>query len=400
MIAISCLGFVVIYFMTEMSGVPLFKSEGFIERSKSSLLNLAFYTSGRPFTVDLFYKIFGSEPSNAVIGQQILSAFCWVFLGFAISQTIENKTLSILSIVIFSTVPFWWNIAGWTNVMRSESVAFSLFAFWYAAIILYYKYHLKTLFILLCLVTLLFSFTRDNIPYFLLLFAIFLAILHPKKHAWLTYFIFVLIVFSLQVTSAQIGKRHQYPLINVIFQRILVDDARTNYFVSQGMPIDKDFRAKWKGKWASDYDWSLFKEPKYKKFMDFTLHKGKYVYGLFLLQNLDYTFKSVWYNKQYLFKSNLSIYTEKPPQNLIITTISKFWDSLAFATIPLFLMYPTSLFFIKKYPYLFFIFSSILLNAIFIFHADAMEVARHSLIVMIAWFTIFIHTFFKMLDTT
>ncbi len=399
-ITTSLFGLIVFYFMSVMPVTPQFKSEGFIERSKNSLLSFAFYTSDRPFTVDLFYKIFGSEPSNVVIGQQLFSAFCWTFLGFAISQTIKNRTLSFLSLLILSTVPFWWNIAGWTNVMRSESVTFSLFALWYANLILYYEYRIKILFVTLCTVTLLFSFTRDNIPYFLLLFAALLAFLPRKRHAWFKYFVFVLIVFGLQVSSAQTGQRHQFPLINVLLQRVLVDEVRVDYFISHGMPVDKDFIEKWERQWATSYDWALYKEARYEDFMDFTIHDGKYVYGLFLLENVDYTFKSVWDNKQHLFVSNLNEYTEHPPKKIMITVFSKGWDLLASATLPLLLIPLMSLFLIKRHPYLFLILPSILVNAIFIYHADAMEVQRHSLIVMTVWLTIFIHASLKLLDAT
>jgi hypothetical protein len=251
LIVISCIlfDFTAIYFLTELAGNPIFNSEGFITRSKNALLTLKFFTSNRPFTTDLLYKVYGSNPSNSVIGQQILSAFCWIFLGFAISLTINKKLLAIFSLILFSTLVFWWNIAGWTYVMRSESSAFSLFALWYAMIILYYQYRWRTLLLLLCIVTILFSFTRDNIPYFLLPFAVLLYInsrssFQQQRRGWLIYLIVVIILFISQIISAQIGARHQFPLINVILKRIIVDEEKTAYFVSHGMPVDDNFITK------------------------------------------------------------------------------------------------------------------------------------------------------------
>jgi hypothetical protein len=173
-IVISCIlfNFTVSYFINELAGNPIFKGEGYIERSKNALLTLNFFISAKPFTTDFLYKIYGSNPSNSVIGQQILSSFCWIFLGFAVCLTINKKLLSIFSLILFSTLVFWWNIAGWTYVMMSESSAFSLFALWYAMVILHHQYRWRTLLLLLCVVTILFSFTRDNTPYFLLPFAV------------------------------------------------------------------------------------------------------------------------------------------------------------------------------------------------------------------------------------
>lgn len=398
--------FIMAYFLSELSGGPIFNSEGFISRSKNSLLNWSFYTSNRPFTTDLLYKIYGSNPPNAVIGQQILSAFSWTLLGFAVSLTIKRQLLSVLALIIFPTLAFWWNITGWTYVMRSESSAFSLFAFWYAMMVLYHKYHWRILLVLLSVVTLFFSFTRDNIPYFLILVAALMFVISfrsqskKQRRGWLSYVIIVVIIFTLQVISAQIGARHQFPLINVIFKRILVDEEKTHYFVSHGMPIDEDFITRWKGQWASSHNWALYKEDKYEDFRNFTLHEGKYVYGLFLLSHADYTFKSAWDNRRSIFfVSNwYPKYTKNNFHNIVI--ISQFWELYSSTTFLLILMSILSLLFIRNYPYLFIIIPCTIINGIFIYHADAMEVIRHSLMIMIVLCTVSMHTLFKTLDTT
>lgn len=403
-IVISCIlfDFTVIYFITKLAGNPIFNSEGYIERSKNALLTLEFFTSIKPFTSDFLYKIYGSNPSNCVIGQQILSSFCWIFLGFTVSLTINNKLLSIFSLILFSTLVFWWNIAGWTYIMRSESSAFSLFALWYAMVILHHQYRWRTLLLLLCVVTILFSFTRDNIPYFLLPFAVCMYVCmyvgnrlssQQQRRGWLIYLIVVMILFISQAISAQIGARYQFPLINVILQRIIVDEVKTDYFVSHGMPVNDNFITQWKGQWASSHDWALYNDPQYKDFMDFTLHKGKHIYGLFLLTHIGYTLKSAWQNRYNIFTTNLA---PKTQTNMMI--FSQFWDLYSSATFLLGLMFIISLLFIRRYPYLFAVMLCITINGIFIYHADAMEVARHSLIVMIVLATVSMHTLVKTLD--
>jgi len=115
---------VIAFSITQLSGEPIFNSEGFIERAQqNSVLRLSFFTSSRPFTTDFFYKIWGSNTYSVVAGQKIFAVFCWTFLGLAISSTIRNNFLAMLSLVTFSTAVLWWNVGGWANVMRSESLS-------------------------------------------------------------------------------------------------------------------------------------------------------------------------------------------------------------------------------------------------------------------------------------
>jgi hypothetical protein len=129
--------------------------------------------------------------------------------------------------------------------------------------------------------------------------------------------------------------------------------------------------------------------------MDFTLHKGKSIYGLFLLTHMGYTLKSAWQNRSLIFATNLTV--AKPPQKNIMI-LSRFWDLYHSATFLLGLMFFISLFFIKKHPYLLVTMLCIIINGIFIYHADAMEVFRHCLIVMIVIGTVTMHTLVKILD--
>ena len=57
-----------------------------------------------------------------------------------------------------------------------------------------------------------------------------------------------------------------------------------------------------------------------------------------------------------------------------------------------------SLSFIKKHLYLFATMLCIIINGIFIYHADAMSVTRHCLIVMIVLGTVTMHTLVKIFD--
>lgn len=396
-----------VFAITQLSGEPIFNSEGFIRRSKNSILELSFYTSNRPFTTDFFYKIWGSEPYQVVVGQKIFSVFSWTFLGLAISCTIHNPILKLLSLTTFSSIALWWNVGGWNNVIRSESLSFSFFALWYGVALLFKQTKSSKLFVLLIPVTVFFSFTRDNIPYFLLLF-IMLTIIYffvnkeaeLSKRQWIIYIVIVLIVSILQSVSAQIGKRHQFPLINVIFKRILTYDDRIDFFKSRGMPVDNEFILKWKDQWASGHNWELFKNPKYNPFMEFTLHKGKYVYGAFLLTHLGYSIKSAWKDRKEIMSKNLYDYTNHPPLEFLVQICSGFWNTLTnlIKKQLLLLICLVSLLIARREVFPLIAAICILFNGFFIYHADAMEVQRHNLIVLIVLAAVSVHLFFVLTD--
>jgi hypothetical protein len=395
---------VVAFSITQLSGEPISNSEGFIHRSQKSVLHLSFFISSRPFTTDFFYKIWGSDPYLVVVGQKILSVFCWTFLGLAISHILRNPFLAMLSLVTLSTAGLWWNVGGWANVMRSESLAFSFFALWYGCTVLLRETKSWRLFVLLCFVTVFFSFTRDNMPYFLFLFAMFTLVFAKssdavRKKQWLAYLAIVLIVAILQSVSAQIGKRHQFPLINVILQRILPYQDRVHFFQSRGMPVDAKFIETWKGQWASGHDWALFKDPKNKLFMDFTLYKGKYVYGLFLLTHPVYSIKSAWNDRISIFSLNKYSYTKAPPSNALVQISSWFWNFCAWLIknlLPVIFIFSVLIVKHDDFPLIGMI--GIVFNGFLIYHADAMEVERHSLIVLIVLSTVSVHLLFIYAD--
>jgi len=241
-------------------------------------------------------------------------------------------------------------------------------------------------------------------PYFLFLFAMFtLAFAKSsdavQKKQWLIYLAIVLIVAILQSVSAQIGKRHQFPLINVILKRILPYQDRVHFFQSRGMSVDAEFIETWKDQWASSHNWALYKDSKHKPFMDFTLHRGKYVYGQFLLTHPVYAVKSVWDDRVSIFSLNKYSYTNDPPSNVLVQIISSFWNSCAWLIrylLPVILI--LSVLIVKRDVFPFIAIVCILCNAFLIFHADAMEVERHSLIVLIVLAVVFVHLVFIFAD--
>ena len=123
----------------------------FIQESRLSLSSWDFYTSNRPPTVGVFYKILepssgydlilvskaweGTEPDRVVqpgldriaFVQSILSIFAWSLLAWVTAfrlNTLFGKLLAVVLILLFAYSP---QMADWDGVLMSESLSFSLF---------------------------------------------------------------------------------------------------------------------------------------------------------------------------------------------------------------------------------------------------------------------------------
>lgn len=289
-------------------GEPTFNSEGYLASSTDSLLSLSFYASIRPFVTSLFYKIYGSRPEFAVVGQQQLSVLCWVFLGYAVSRAIRSRLLGMLAILVFASASLSWQILGWTYVMRSESTAFSLFAAWLASYVLYIRRPNWKLFVALCFVTALFGFTKDNIPYFLIAFITCTVLVTlvagraaagRKRLLSVGYGLFIALILVLQTLSASAGYRQLLPLTNLVFKRILTDEYRLAWFKAKGMPVDAELTA-WKGRFAWDDNRSYYHPERCVRFKRWIVRKGTPTYALFLITHPGYTFLTAWKDRDKL----------------------------------------------------------------------------------------------------
>jgi hypothetical protein len=184
--------------------------------------------------------------------------------------------------------------------------------------------------------------------------------------------------------SAQIGKRHVFPLINVICERILTNPERLEWFKDQGMPVNDHIMA-FEGMVASSYDWALFSgKPEYAAFMEWVEKSGKFVYASYLVTHPGYTLSA-----ETVYMSTGPILEDAPPTipmklaGQVYTTGR--WNLntlLAISVVGLALFFKRKLGTIFVLPAI--LVSWLLVSLFFIFHADSMEVMRHSLMIPVA----------------
>lgn len=397
---------------------PIINSEGFLERSRIPLTDLAFYTSIRPFTTDLFFKVFGSDAARVVVGQMLVNALAWPFLGFCAARVLRNGAVAVAALLALASIGLWWNVLGWTLVMRSESACFSFFALWLGCLILFVGSGRWWTLALLVPATVLFSFTRDNVPYLLVVvLAGFVPLLAVTDRARLRRTRVVLGAFALLVAALFLAQswtvrhatgryddiipghtlefrtRYQFNMINVIFQRILPDPVTAGWFLERGMPpVDGSL---WAGQWASSNGWALYTEERYEPFRTYVIERFRGDLALFLLTHPGYALRRPLDEVGRLWAFDLHDAYSYPPERtglVPILAVSAAWSGLA-GVAPA--VVPAGLVLVglgilfgglarrPHLPMLAALGAGLVMQALLIYHADAMEVERHGLLVPI-----------------
>jgi hypothetical protein len=369
------------------ANLPLFSFHFFFPES------IAF--SSRGFTVPLFYKIVDSDPEKIFMLQKIMLSTSLCLFVASVFPFLKYNGLKIFFACVAYCYVLWWNLLGWTTLVLSESISISLFFCWLASLLFVFGKRHKLSVALHCLAIILFSFTRDSIPYLIVFsnfFVLFICFFWQKMYIKLSasILVFSLIIFGIYQQSVKTGSRYKIPLVNTIVIRIIPSVEYTKWFTAQGMPgasvlkqrfheinpLDPDLG----GKIYPFYTDSTKKE--YRQFFEWVKQEGKRTYVKFLVTHPGYSFllcekdpevaRMVSYNLSYISQA---------------MGVSKYFDSffpvfnIGLAALLVFAV--SVLFFIRKdfillVPLL--ITWIIIVNTLVSYNADAMEVERHALL--------------------
>lgn len=367
------------YDYLEQSKKPLDSQDFWVPEKKDM-----FYP--RPFTVPLFYRIAGSLPENIIVMQKIMH-YLAVFLIFAaISLFIRKKGIQLILLFSWYFLMSWWNIMGWTNSILSESLGISMFFIWLASFLYLFQKKKTIYFVLHILCTILFSFTRDSWPYFLILFYLSVLLVvwffHKKEqriYYYVSLVLFAIIIFFIQQKTAQIGNRYRIPVMNNIVFRILPSEEKTQWFVDHGMPDAELINEKY-GNLANWKDiFPMYDDTTITRFNNWVIEDGKSIYFKYLITHPKNFF--LWNEK----KSDLAKIMAydfgyiNPPESFSI------YGSMVF---PFFKVYglifllaiSTYLYFRKrKFILIFPLVLSLLFlaNVVLLYLADSLETERH-----------------------
>ncbi|HSB64978.1 MAG TPA: hypothetical protein VLD65_00275, partial [Anaerolineales bacterium] len=219
-----------------------------------------FWAGLRPFTLPLLYKLLGVTSANykdlwvmqrVYLVQSSLSLVSWAILGVvfaSIARTRWVRPLIFGMVLAFSLV---YDISRWDLLLLSESIAFSLFALmlggWVGLLTmpLSWRKSPRAYLVLVCVViiTLLYSFTRDSNPYFIVMAAAVFVLVSlfrntglPRKIV-IIYLVAVALVFIAQEASSNASNRWQLYMYDHIALRFTDTPEFVDYFARAGMPI-------------------------------------------------------------------------------------------------------------------------------------------------------------------
>jgi hypothetical protein len=301
-------------------------TQSYIDSSEVDLLSWEAFTSYRPYTTNVVYKIFAplsgyqiraiSDGDSGTVKRQIdvgaediavlqstASIIAWACLAWFFSSRLKTRAIKVLSATIIMLFGFTPQITDWDSVLSSESLSVSLFIFSYAILIwLAFAYNeeltnnVKKIAAFIAFFAALFFwvFTRDVNTYSLVFLVLFILGLYVIPRFRKTKFLLIasLIIFSLAVfgsISARQRALWKLALTHVWISDILPSPGNVQYFTERGMPeYESPGYSEWFNKHApTTYMQFLISHPVY------TTHK--------FFRDQDRTFEE---NMQPHFKAN------------------------------------------------------------------------------------------------
>jgi|GEM_PF-3095974 len=381
---------------------PIKNSEGYLMRSDHSLWSKQFYFGPRPFVTSLMYKFYGSTEKSAVLGQLVTSTVSWLVLTLALGRLIKNPWLRLVHCLAFPSLMAWWNVMGWNMVMRAESTAFSWLALWCAALVTYCQKPALWQAGLLGAASFFLCFTRDSLPLLVLpVVGVVLTVEALRARAGRARFaaplrsrlallvgaLVVIAGFQLSTSQSvihpQFKTRHEFPLVNVVIQRVLPKPEVRAWFEERGMPVHLEI-LKWRKKWASGNRFAIFEKKRYRAFRDWVRSEGKYTYLRYLASHPGYTLKSAFAARDRIFAHSLDYYTNKAPKRFPFRALDFALPLVSPALACLAGLWGLWRCLKPRVDLLTIAFTAVipltLVNGLFVFHMDAMEVERHAIL--------------------
>jgi hypothetical protein len=365
----------------------------YLAQSKIPLSDKSFYSptpdlkfNCRPFTLPLLYKIADSDPPRIIILQEFFNALCTFFLVYVLLLYLNRNYLKYAAIVFIYLLMSWWNIVGWSVNLLSESLFMSLLFAWLASWLLLTKKRTRWYWALHILITILFSFTRDNSPYIIVLFYFtsgFAGWLWDRKQLkqYISLFGIGIVLFIVQSYTAKIGERNKLPVLNNIVIRMMPNKEYFQWFKDNGMPLSDRLVANYTGATCNDAKiYTLYHDSTYNDLYNWINTQGTSTFIRFLLTHPKHTFllDQTPEERARIFAYNLPGYTGD------ITGYSK-WTSFMFPLFNKWVALLLSLCLIvkfRKHKELILLFPLLLMivfaiHALLAYNSDALEVERH-----------------------
>ena len=221
--------------------------------AKRPLFSSEFWLAKRPFTLPLLYKIAGGSEPRLIWFQLMLGLGSWLLLADALGRLAPSPPLAVLVFALTLLLALTTNVHAWDIVIRSESLGLSLIVLSLAALL---RFLIETgssrrrwVWVGLSVVTgALATFARETNGYLLPLLAVLVLVARWPLRArttrvnadWQAVVLATGLVLASLACQAntRASKRFDFPLMNVIFVRVLPNRARLAYFEQAlAMPV-------------------------------------------------------------------------------------------------------------------------------------------------------------------
>lgn len=301
------LGFVLIKIDAIWGKSPISSQDGRIwaDIAQYPFFSRAFLVPRRPIVLPLIFKLVSSD-SQLISLQVILSCIAWGVLATSLARFLSGApSLLVFALVLLNALVS--PVHSWDLVIRSESTSHSLLILCIAGATEFIRSLAERAkppyasAVLAGLAGCLAAFSRDTHSYVIWLFVLAIAcsswlFLRPRQtHRKALIAAGVLcagLSFACYASqlNARASLRYDFPLINVVFRRVLPNQGKRDYFVSElGMPMSRELRG-CSRKWASWRHRYAFRAPELETFRDWIATSGYAGYQRYLLTHLGSTF--------------------------------------------------------------------------------------------------------------
>lgn len=259
----------------------------YVRISKENILRAEFLAGSRPFMFPLVLKLFGNNDEVVVWAQGIFSIMSWGILASSVAYSLNIALLRLVAFGLILLLSLYRYVIAWDSVLLTESISLSLMALFLAGWLWLAKGWRWYKAIPLCVVALLWTFSRDTNAWVVLAAALFLLLLISFRQIDKKYLVLsaaFLLMFLLSNLSADVGDRWIFPFQNILGRRLLSEPRAVDFFAECGMPISPSLM-QLAGGYANTSDRAFYEDPALEEYRLWLYQHGKACYVRWLLSN-------------------------------------------------------------------------------------------------------------------
>lgn len=352
------------------------------------VLSEAFWAGMRPPAIPLVHKLLGSQPVVIAWAQVLLGLVAWSALALAVFATIAHRWMRHLALAAILLIGTSSVVAQWDKVILAESLTLSFMALCFAGGLLAIDRGHWLAFAGMAVSGTFWGLSRASEVIPIAVFVVIALVLVVTKNArprWLLIPILGGAVIAANQFGNVRGLRWEFPMLNVLMQRVLPEADRVAYYQEAGMPVTPDLM-RFAGKWASHENSAIRKEPALAPFRAWFRERAGSTYLRLCASRPGFCFGGPWSERESLVSPWLLIYRPAGFTPIWPSALDdRMWHGslrvLAWGVVAACSLAVICLIMRRSAPVMILPLGCLVavpLSALAIWHADAMEIPRHS----------------------